>query len=382
MDMSHPDFSKMFHKTEFRNKLNRLKRLGELTFEHITNREQFSDILNELIIQYDFRQGAMFNYNQFKEEPLKANFLLALFEKNLLHVSVLKVNKQFFASIVAIAERDWVHLGGINVHTPFHARFYSPGFVHFILLGQQLAKEGFTTFDLTPGGDFYKDRMATRHDEVLEVVISSNLTFRIKRQLRKHFYKSLTKIGKWPLGVELSLRKRFYILKGRISKARKEGLLSTVVEGTKKLIQRSNDKVYMSMTAFQIDNAELPINKNSLRDLLQFEAEGTWMTRWEFLEDAMHRFGVGQTAYTFHENERLLTCAWLSKDPAGAALLDGFYCHPAGQNRLQPFLATVASTVVREEKESQVFAVTASKEKLIYQTLEAIGFQKTDHLAM
>src|SRR5688572_10210969 len=50
MDMSDPDLSKKFRKIEFRNKLNRLKRLGNLQFERITNKEQFEAILDELIL--------------------------------------------------------------------------------------------------------------------------------------------------------------------------------------------------------------------------------------------------------------------------------------------------------------------------------------------
>lgn len=244
MDMNDPGRDKMFRKEEFRSKLNRLKRLGQVEFERVTSKDHFAAIVKELIVLYDFRRGAMFNKNLFKEEPLKADFLMGLFEQNLLHVTVLKVNGQIFASIAATTMNDQLHLCGINVHIPFHAKYFSPGFVHFILLGQQLAKEGVAVFDLTPGGDFYKKRMAIRHDQVYELMITNSRSYRIKRLLRKRIYEWLEKKGKWPMETELALRKRLYLLKGRIRQARKQGLLKTGIDKIKNVINPPQNSMY------------------------------------------------------------------------------------------------------------------------------------------
>ena len=388
MDMSDPDLSKMFRKTEFRNKLNRLKRLGELTFERITDKAQFSAILDELIIQYDFRQGAMFNVTQFRDEPLKVDFLMALFEKKLLHITVMKVQGQIFASVIAIAGRDWVHLGGINIHTPFNAKFYSPGFVHFLLLAQQLLKEGVSVFDLTPGGDAYKERLATTHDQVYELVVTSNFMYWAKRQLRKQYDKMLIQLGKWPMGVDVSRRKKLYLLKARISKARRTGILTTAIGQIKKLVQHPQEKLYVATPESLIGKDALPLNKNNLRDMLQFEAEGTRMTRWEFLEDAMRRFEVGQIAYTYCEEGRLLNCVWLNKGEEtassktlnsikaeDAAILKEIYFHPQGRDKLKPFLTTVAAEVTNDQNKGQVYAISFNNNKVLCQTLEVIGFK-------
>src|SRR5687768_18143535 len=56
--------------------------------------------------------------------------------------------------------RSWLHLQGINSFAAAYAR-YSPGIIHFLLLGKLLAEEGVAVFDLTPGADAYKDTLAT-----------------------------------------------------------------------------------------------------------------------------------------------------------------------------------------------------------------------------
>ena len=51
--MSDPDLDKIFHKNEFRNKYSRLKKLGKVDFEHITSKDQFVAILDEVKVLFD-----------------------------------------------------------------------------------------------------------------------------------------------------------------------------------------------------------------------------------------------------------------------------------------------------------------------------------------
>lgn len=92
----------MFQGTEFTKKLKKIRRLGEIVFEDIKTKNQFSAILDDLMMLLDFRRGAMFNVDQFRNEPKKIDFFLALFEKQLLRVPVLMVNKQIFAAVGTI----------------------------------------------------------------------------------------------------------------------------------------------------------------------------------------------------------------------------------------------------------------------------------------
>jgi CelD/BcsL family acetyltransferase involved in cellulose biosynthesis len=377
MKLQDPDVSKMFRKTEFRNKLNRLKRLGNLKFERITDFEIFISILNELTVQYDFRQGAMFNMNQFRDNPLKSKFLLAMFEQDLLHVTVLKIEDEIVGSIVAIKGGEWVHLAGINIHSPFYASA-SPGFVHFLLLGQQLAAEGTAMFDLTPGGDSYKERMANEHDTVHELVVSSSLPYRIKRLARKKLHELLIKAGKRPMSVELSLRKKLYLLKGRVIALKEADSLTTL-----RTLLRPRNKVDKTRI-FRIQIGATPIsdqilvNRNNLQDLLNFEKNGGSLTRWEFLEYAMVRFENGEHSYTWSENGLLLGCAWCctagtcksdASIPADALVLHDITYHPRAKSRLQDFIGAVAKRIAANSSIS-LYIVSNAYDRTLCRALE------------
>jgi hypothetical protein len=131
-------FTTELRKKNRREKINRLKRKGELKFERITDSKVFASILDELIIQFDFRKMAMYNTPFFLSDPLRKKFLFSLFEQDLLHATVLKLNEEIIASNIGTTGNNSVHLQGINTHSPLYAK-YSPGILHFLMLGKLLA---------------------------------------------------------------------------------------------------------------------------------------------------------------------------------------------------------------------------------------------------
>ncbi|WP_276499744.1 GNAT family N-acetyltransferase [Pontibacter litorisediminis] len=352
MDLHAPDVSKLFRKPEYRNKLNRLKRLGDLDFEIVTNLNRFAAILPELTVQYDFRQGAMFNKNQFRENPLKAELLLVMFDQGLLHVSVLKSNGEIVASIVAVQGKGWVHLGGINVHSPLHADYYSPGFVHFIMLGQYLLSEGVDVFDLTPGGDSYKERMATGHDEVYELVIPCSIVHKVKKLIKKQLHNRLLTAGLRPMSVELAIKKMVYLSKRRIKAASKPDFIYAQLLRIRLVFTGTDQKLLeVPYKPEEYSPQSLEVKINSLSDLLGYAPCRLDPTRWEFLSEAMRRLEGGESCYTWSDGGSLLGCAWLAgprtsvpgEVPEGAAMLQGLYLHAAGVGRQGDFLKAVAA---------------------------------------
>ena len=365
---------KIFQRNHFKNKINRLKRLGDVRFEHMKDLESFKHCLHEMAVLYDFRQSALFNKSPFKDDPVKDDFLLQLFRLQLLHVTVLKANGKTMAAVAAVAGKDhWMHLAGVNCHSPFNARFYSPGFLHFILLAKQLSAEGIHYFDLSPGYDAYKDDLANLHDQVKELVISPSLKFHLKRQLKKWIHTRLIAAGIRPMTTELAVKKYSYLARRR-----------TVMSVIKRMVNRLHTKRKKQL--YRMENGALPstikmaVHTNNLRDLMQFEPFGkrAAVTRWEFLEDAMMRLERGQHCYTRAENGRLLCCAWFSNpDPGSAAaentettiVLQNLYCQEAAKDRLPAFVQGVIDEVVIKEKKTYLLAEDA----LFCQALEAAG---------
>ncbi len=371
---------KIFQRNHFKNKINRLKRLGEVQFEQITDLDNFKHCLHEMAVLYDFRQSALFNKSPFKEDPFKEDFLLQLFRLQLLHVTVLKAGGRTMAAVAAVAGKDdWMHLAGVNCHSPFNARFYSPGFLHFILLAKKLASESIHYFDLSPGYDAYKDDLANLHDEVQELVISPTRKFQLKRQCKKWVHTRLIAAGIRPMSAELALKKYIYL-------ARRRTIMSVIKGMVNRLQPKRKKQLYRMETGVLQSPIKMALHTNNLRDLMQFEpclpagrgSQSDPVTRWEFLENAMMRLERGQHCYTRAENGRLLCCAWFSNPEPGSPanntettiVLQHLYCHEVAKDRLPAFVQGVIDEVVNKEKKNYLLAEDA----LFCRALEAAGF--------
>jgi hypothetical protein len=383
--------SQELRKKNRREKLSRLRRLGKLSLERVSDGQAFAAIFDELATQYDFRKGAMFNKLFFRDDPQRKPFLLALFEQGLLHVTVLKLNEEIIAANVGAAGRSWVHLQGLNTHAPQYAR-YSPGILHFLLLGKLLAEEGYTVFDLTPGADAYKQSLATDYVTAYELRIGNayrKLASQIKYKLVKCIKSSASRLGLQPdTGKNLKRKARLFKEKMHHMKAR---VLFDWIRGLPaRARQETKYQIFcLGPGPFPVlDGPSLPLSRGSMSDLLQFDQLGAGTSRWEFLGEAMARLEAGGRPYTWSESGRLLACAWLRSPasaagddspcdllPAGAAVLQDFYCHPAGRDRWPAFLRAAARAAAAEGGQSWVYAVVRAADATLCRSLLTSGFR-------
>lgn len=360
--LSEPDHAKLLESKQFKNKLNRLKRLGEVRLEPIADLESFKNHLTELTVLYDFRFGALFNKQIFKNDPAKKEFLLELFRLQLLHATILKVNGEIFAAVVAIAGKGWLHLSGFTCHSPFKARSYSPGLLHFSFLAKKLKEEQMQYLDLTPGYDFYKDKLANMHDEVHELVISRKVTYRIKKRIKKWVQVKLITAGIRPMTVELQLKKYFYLLKN-------SSVLTILKKISKKLRSNTLQKRYVLKAKAFSPDVKISLQKNNLDHLMQYKgSKETGISRWEFLADAMRRLEIGQYCYTWAENNQLLSCTWFNTFDNEIELKD-LYFYTKDRYQLQSFVFNLIDHVA-PEKGTIGFR---TNNKFICEVLEAVG---------
>lgn len=374
--LNEPDHAKLLQSKQFKNKLNRLKRLGDVQLECVTDLESFKNSLDELVVLYDFRFSALFNKHHFRDDPAKKEFLLELFRLQLLHTTRLKVNGRTFAAVVAITGKGWVYLSGFSCHLPFKARTYSPGLLHFSLLAKKLKEEHMQYFDLTPGYDSYKEKLANMHDEVHELVICRELIYRLKRRIRNWIHARLITAGVRPMTAELRLKKYFYGLRHKSATA-------VIKELAKSLQKKAPKKRYVIPASAYKSGVKIALHKDSLNDLLQFDADKrTGITRWEFLADAMYRFETGQHCFTRVEDNRLLSCAWVSYPEVSSKEnnnrltnndieLKNLYFHATGRDHLQSFLFGVIDNAISEKSGSYLL----TNEKLFCQALETMGLK-------
>ncbi|UCS92969.1 GNAT family N-acetyltransferase [Echinicola marina] len=308
MDTYHPDFPNLLRKRHLKAKYNRINKAGHLKLEEINDTDEFSKLLLFLKDQYDFRQGALFNKNQFRDDPKKAPFLKRLFDAGLLHVSTLKLNDDITAAVISMTDKNWVHLAGLISHSPFYSQ-YSPGLVQLYMLGRKFYFDHIEVFDLTPGNDPYKDRLATHNDIAYELVITENKLFKYKRAARKAFFDGLYRYGILPQKLKLQFEKNVYIFKNKYKYLLAAGMRSILMH-----LSASPSTKPFEITDEQIKNAPQIIFKiNHLEDLLNYQQGRSTLTRWEFLDNALKRFEEGQNSYSISKNGQLEFCAWIIK---------------------------------------------------------------------
>ncbi|WP_081169891.1 GNAT family N-acetyltransferase [Niastella populi] len=370
-----------------REKINRLKRLGDLEFERITDYNGFNTVFDELALQSDFRKGAMYNKLAFKNDPVRKNFLLALFEQNLLHVTVLKTNDKIIAANVSIGTNKQLHLQGINCFAAALAR-HSPGIIHFLMLGKLLAEEGVEVFDLTPGADGYKEILATDHSVAYTLSIGNkyhNISNRLQSVLNKSFKKAAILAGIKPDALKKAKR-TYTFYKDKFIHVTRQG----VVQTARFIIEKFNRQGKTSKTwAVQKESrvgGVFNLQYDDLKELLDFDTREIKYSRQEFLADAMRRFEEGAHCYTWTDNGLLLGCAWIANMRSAISgynygndtedfimSLSGIYCHRKGRKGFPLFLRSIANALALDTVQNKLFIVTDCNDDRLF---EQAGFQR------
>ncbi len=157
------DTARAVLRTKQRNKINNLNRLGTLHFEQLTALADYRRYQEAIELQYNLRQGCADLSRGFLADPHKRAFHERLFERGLLHVTLLRLDDELLAANLGLHGRDQVHLGVFSSHVYRRYSKRSPGIVHILLLAEHLRAQGIGQLDLTPGGE-YKDEVANVHD--------------------------------------------------------------------------------------------------------------------------------------------------------------------------------------------------------------------------
>ena len=364
-----------------KSRLNRLKRMGEVNIERITDMNRFEQIIDTIIQYYDIRQGGVNNALPFFDDPHKKPFHLALMNcPGILHVTVLKVGNDIAAAHIGLKKKDWVHLG-IVAHSPFYAK-HSPGKVHMMLLGLKLAEEGVTMFDLTPVADGYKERFANEHDDVFEITIAKSRSAFVIRTFRKRSFDVLrTLIVKLHIHPH-DLRLRIETLK----RFRFSQLLRCMIENKE---IRIYDYIAETSQEFRCNRI---LNRNSISDLLKFRPFNSSQSKQEFLANALSRMERGEDVYTYVSDGQLLHCGWLAEGqkrvflyginqefefPRDSAVLFDFVTHPKVRNRdlCQDSLMQMLRDAVTLHKRRHIYVPVWANNLQLRKVLDKLGFR-------
>ncbi len=341
-------FTKSLRKTSNKSRLNRLARNGEVRFERINRPEELGPIFDQAMTYGSFRHAAMHSVEPRRDPAKKQFFMTMMAIPRVLHVTALRVGEEIASSHIGVYNKDQVLLGTL-AHSPFFAR-HSPGKLHILMLGEELAKEGITAFDLTPGGE-YKDRFATHHDSTHVLTVFFNATQRFK-------YKSKRKlIAGAKYGLQLA-RITPAQAQETVAQVNHKLRLTKVSKLPPKLFTVARKQLWntleMRIYTYDVEQArrlEVPqlMKRDYLPDLLAYRPSEAWQSRFSvFLRSALTSLEGGSHVYTRVEDGLLVNYAWLIERqekahitevgqdlylPPGSAALANGYTHPVARGK-------------------------------------------------
>jgi GNAT superfamily N-acetyltransferase len=257
------------------------------------------------------------------------------------------------------------------------------------MLGVELAQQGFDALDLTPGGDAYKERFATDHDEVhVLTIFLSNQSWQKQKAEMKVWSRSIVTRSLRASGVEVDTVKKL------VKKLRRLRL-KTAIEWPRTVGKKLSNKAEHQIYCYRVDNARLENHSDSFRrdcldDLLLFQPVDPRQTRQDFFSLCLERLEAGQHVYTWVEQGRLVAACWLVErqeksvftelqqeyvfQPESALIYD-YYLHPAieSQGYSRSLLQQMVNDALFTYGAKQVYLNVFANDPL-REAIEATGF--------
>ena len=159
-------------KARLRSKRNQLNRLGKLAFRKVEGIHDFERVWDRFVEMYQLRKQPILGSTVFDSDPIKRAYILARQGSvGMQHTTVLELDGKPIAAHIGLEGRPGgvFSLAGIT-HDPAYDK-YSPGSLLLVDLINLLCDEGYSVFDLTPGGALYKDRWGDAEEMVYELEI-------------------------------------------------------------------------------------------------------------------------------------------------------------------------------------------------------------------
>ena len=376
-------------KSKNRGRRKHLDTIGKPEIRRITDPAEFDVILDTIAPWCDFRQASVHGVPPFADDPGKKPFYRAMYrEAGVLHATGLFVDGRIVAVNMGAVGPGEVQLGLI-AHDPRLGKL-SIGTQLVRHVAKLLASEGYQRFDLTAGGDLYKNEFANASDQVQSLTVyPSSLSRRvgtIAARFEHIVLERLARAGVSRRAVKLG------VMKVRSTRAADVPEMIRRALASKSAPDGATVRAYtlVPMRSRPAAPVATPIRRDQIDDLLAFDRTRPWMTRQEFLSEAIRRMGVGQHVYTAVEDGRLVAYGWLSK-PLTASLRnsllpslpatcdDGvlvYDCHVARRARRKGLGAAMLQYIVRDAltMRDRVYAMTPKRSIAAMRMLDRLGF--------
>mgnify|MGYP003643437727 CR=1 FL=1 len=291
---------KILKNKSVKSKINRLKRVGELKIERITDQSRALELMDQVTDLVNFRHESAHNDAAFEDDHLQRSFYEAR-SSNLKdnHFSVLWAGEKLLAFHYGYIDEDSIYIG-LTAFDPTESK-HSPGVIFLIYLANLLKEEGIRYIDLTPGGDEYKERFSNAHNELYLPTIHTSMLEYSQQSIKKNC-----------ISIAKNTLRRCKIDKDQLKKRFNKEISENAYSKNDFDLYSIKSDHYNINDSQQSNN----INIQSYRDLLDYEETDTGIRRQKVLSDATFRFSREDTLFTLHDNSRLSAYAWLGKTGA------------------------------------------------------------------
>lgn len=288
-----------------RSKLKRLEAGGAIEAVRARDSEQLNKVIDAIADDYDFRQGATNAATPFASDTQKRRFHLEWMEAAPQEFYVLALRQQgrIIAGLIGTVVGTEVAVG-IHSHAPELANC-SPGKFLLHQAARDLGGTQVRRIDLTPGGETWKDRMASTSETVWSVRIHPNARARRRKQARATVRSSARRLG---------LREPA-IAAARLASRLRSGTWRAALRRHLPTGRRELRVYGCALAGRSAPPENAGIRVNSTRDLVRLaqalEDRGLYDRRL-FLADSAQRLKQGHWVYTRCENEVPVHHLWVA----------------------------------------------------------------------
>lgn len=299
--------AKALRKKGNKSKLSRLRRLGALSFRRLRTAEELAAVFDDFIAAYDFRQGAQYDVMRFADDTRKADFHLDWMRRapDQLYVTAMMLNERIAAAMICVRSRRELHLA-MSCYRP-ELSAHSPGKLLVYETARMAAADGLQLLDLTPGGDTWKDAMATQRQPTTEALIYANALQAQLRRPREYLRTSLRR-ALWARGLPPHRIKQQVVRALRM-------MPEQVAERTRALVRPRPTHLIYHQNPSAREYGERPpgLAVNSLQAVNAFATALPKSYRQAFLVGALERLAAGERIYTLEHDGRIVSSGWLAE---------------------------------------------------------------------
>ncbi len=351
-----------------KSKHKRFAKRGNYHLEIIESGARLATIYDQIIDQHDFRQEATYNLRPYGNDPNRAAFFCQLVDRGIAKMAVLWLDEEILAAHFGIGNQAHVYLCSIS-YAPSESK-QSPGTLLIGKVAEYLNNQSIKIFDLTPGGDGYKERFSNSTTPLAKFTFYFNRLANIKGKAQFFLQHTAIKTARTANIDKLQL-KEYAIQASQLPSTVRDIFTNplNISKSFKAIFQKKSH--YLFEVQSVMNKNATTLEGNSIRyqkyaDLLSYKGQHPFRSRRALLRSALKQFSQHSTLYSSTNHEGLQWCCWLTAAKKtsyvnypevlpNSAILQPVFCGTATD--FFDYLSATLSLIITQGKENIFLAL-------------------------